>query len=369
MAQYRVPDAEDYLECPYDRTHMVRAKRFQYHLMKCRTNHKGHEFVKCPFNAKHEMPKPELRHHVAGCPDKALVEREYVYKAKMQEGDDSTLKGLTDIPPHSDMEVPQTEDWDSEAAGPVRVGVDPAQFSRVRFMNVGGMSTGEKKQMRKNGNLPNEEKLKNLMANLDVKDEDTLDDTEALRLPKSSSYAAMANRPELRPREQPTSAVYAYSIGRGRGRRPPTGSALNDTLTNGAHGGIQTNGTMNGTLTNGVHDGIQTNGTMYGTHTNGTVSNSTENIEQNGHDEEVAVLYKRTPVQKPSVQGRGRGYSQAPGLGRGVVPMGVRPPPGFGGRGRASALGFAGDAFPQFVIPKVGNSSSPYVGDDPWSNN
>ena len=36
MSQYYVPDSEDYLECPYDKTHMVRAKRFQYHLMKCR---------------------------------------------------------------------------------------------------------------------------------------------------------------------------------------------------------------------------------------------------------------------------------------------------------------------------------------------
>ena len=36
MSQYRIPDAEELLECPYDRVHMVRAKRFQYHLMKCR---------------------------------------------------------------------------------------------------------------------------------------------------------------------------------------------------------------------------------------------------------------------------------------------------------------------------------------------
>ena len=36
MAQYHVPDPEDLLECPYDRVHMVRAKRFQYHLMRCR---------------------------------------------------------------------------------------------------------------------------------------------------------------------------------------------------------------------------------------------------------------------------------------------------------------------------------------------
>ena len=36
MAQYRIPDPDELIECPYDRVHMVRAKRFQYHLMKCR---------------------------------------------------------------------------------------------------------------------------------------------------------------------------------------------------------------------------------------------------------------------------------------------------------------------------------------------
>ena len=40
----------------------------------------------------------------------------------------------------------------------------------------------------------------------------------ALRLPKTTSFAAMATRPELRPREQPMSSVFAYTIGRGRAR-------------------------------------------------------------------------------------------------------------------------------------------------------
>ena len=33
----------------------------------------------CPFNAKHEMPKPELRHHLTHCPDKAMLEPELKY--------------------------------------------------------------------------------------------------------------------------------------------------------------------------------------------------------------------------------------------------------------------------------------------------
>ena len=39
-------------------------------------NYTGKDFVSCPFNAKHEMPKPEIRHHVAVCPDKAVLDPE-----------------------------------------------------------------------------------------------------------------------------------------------------------------------------------------------------------------------------------------------------------------------------------------------------
>lgn len=38
-----------------------------------------------------------------------------------------------------------------------------------------------------------------------------------LRLPKSSSIAAMPQQPIMRPKPQPESAVFAYSTGRGRG--------------------------------------------------------------------------------------------------------------------------------------------------------
>lgn len=36
MAQYKIPDPEEMVPCPYDKVHMIRAKRMQYHLMKCR---------------------------------------------------------------------------------------------------------------------------------------------------------------------------------------------------------------------------------------------------------------------------------------------------------------------------------------------
>ena len=35
-----------------------------------------------------------------------------ISEARKQEGDDSTLKGYTEVPTHSDMVVPETENWD-----------------------------------------------------------------------------------------------------------------------------------------------------------------------------------------------------------------------------------------------------------------
>ena len=58
-----------------------------------------------------------------------------------------------------------------------------------------------------------------MLENIQIdRQENPQDEEGALRLPKTTSFAAMANRPELRPREQPMSSVFAYTIGRGRAR-------------------------------------------------------------------------------------------------------------------------------------------------------
>ena len=63
-------DPERLLVCPYDEVHMIKAKKFQHHLLKCRKNHPDKDFVNCPFNAKHVMLRSEIRHHVSRCPDR-----------------------------------------------------------------------------------------------------------------------------------------------------------------------------------------------------------------------------------------------------------------------------------------------------------
>ena len=74
----------------------------------------------------------------------------------------------------------------------------------------------------------------------------------SLRLPKTSSYAAMANQPQIKPREQPVSAVFAYSTGRGRGMKRNTSPApgVNGAAMNGSQRNTPTQNGYGNTLQN-----------------------------------------------------------------------------------------------------------------------
>ena len=37
------------------------------------------DMVRCPFNARHEVPRVELRYHMSRCPDRAMIEPDFVY--------------------------------------------------------------------------------------------------------------------------------------------------------------------------------------------------------------------------------------------------------------------------------------------------
>ncbi|XP_042555139.1 gametocyte-specific factor 1-like, partial [Dipodomys spectabilis] len=69
-------DPERLLPCPYDKGHKVMARRFPYHLVKCRKNHPdiAAKLATCPFNARHLVPRDEFRKHIANCVDKTCIE-------------------------------------------------------------------------------------------------------------------------------------------------------------------------------------------------------------------------------------------------------------------------------------------------------
>lgn len=109
MSHYLNPDPSELITCPYDPIHQVRASRMPYHLVKCRKNHPGSDHQTCPFNARHIILKNVYRHHIANCPDKAIVERDLAF----QNEDDSSAQGNTKLPAYRDPpQVEDSENWD-----------------------------------------------------------------------------------------------------------------------------------------------------------------------------------------------------------------------------------------------------------------
>ncbi|MEE6472005.1 hypothetical protein FKM82_009430 [Ascaphus truei] len=68
-------DSENLLQCPYDKSHMIRPSRFPYHLVKCRENNPvlAKELVTCPYNARHRIPKSEFQLHMSTCDSRSAT--------------------------------------------------------------------------------------------------------------------------------------------------------------------------------------------------------------------------------------------------------------------------------------------------------
>ncbi|KAK6187081.1 hypothetical protein SNE40_006329 [Patella caerulea] len=209
MSIYHVPDPEELIECPYDKVHMIRAKRYQYHLMKCRQNHAGQDYAICPFNAKHEMPKPELRYHMSNCPFRVAVEREIEYDENRRNGEKIDLKGCTDVPPYNAASTILDENWDAEIPIHARMGVDPSFFENLQYRNTSGMQRSERKEFY--------QKLRDKELGLETPSV-TNAKTNQLRIPNQKSKAALMHQNTTKPH---SFDVFAYSLsmaGIGRGK-------------------------------------------------------------------------------------------------------------------------------------------------------
>ncbi|KAL3892442.1 hypothetical protein ACJMK2_004648 [Sinanodonta woodiana] len=255
MAQYRVPDAEEYMECPYERTHMIRVKRFPYHLMKCRYNYTGSDFASCPFNAKHEMPRPELRYHLGVCPDRATIEIDLAHAAR-RENDGDMDRGCVDLPSYQNVHIPQSESWDEEASSNPRIGVDPSHFAKFKFVNLPGLSTSEKKDLKKNWNVPIDQKMAEWSSR---QQEEQIAEAEcSLRQPASvpTNYSQANSTPASFP-----ATVFNYSVGIGRGGRGQMNELMNPEQAQVNHRGKgRSYGRGRGILKPGVLQQQQVNG-------------------------------------------------------------------------------------------------------------
>ncbi|XP_046377023.2 translation initiation factor IF-2-like isoform X1 [Haliotis rufescens] len=219
-------DPEELEPCPYDKAHMVRRKRMQYHLMKCRKNHTAKDFATCPFNATHEMPRPELRFHIATCPNKAVLEREIAHDHELQSDEVGTFKGCTDVPAYNQYEITCTESWDEEVNPHPRIGVNPEFLDKVKFKNITGMTPAEKRSFHK---YLNPEHIEPEVPAQQNKENQTPNPDGKLRLPNNKPQAfSMYQSAPPAPTQQMPSAVFAYSLaqcGLGRGMGAKGGNA------------------------------------------------------------------------------------------------------------------------------------------------
>nr|XP_039259853.1 uncharacterized protein LOC120336274 [Styela clava] len=103
-------DKDELFVCPFDPIHRISAKRFVYHIIKCRKNHPHIETETCPFNARHIVLKPDIRHHTSICPDRKLVELELNSLDRLELSNDQLT--VSSEP----LNFGDDEDWDQEIA-------------------------------------------------------------------------------------------------------------------------------------------------------------------------------------------------------------------------------------------------------------
>lgn len=105
-------DPNELLICPYDPVHRVAAKRFPYHLQKCRKQYSSAGWTNCPFNARHEVPVEELDYHMSICTDKDAIRQDYEEIVSRPQVE---AKRMCQPQPTPTIQPDDTEDWESEA--------------------------------------------------------------------------------------------------------------------------------------------------------------------------------------------------------------------------------------------------------------
>jgi len=79
---------DDFKSCPYNKSHVMAASRFQIHLVKCRKQNpeKAALIDICPYNNIHHVYKDQMEQHLVVCPQYHHFQRTVVscVKARME---------------------------------------------------------------------------------------------------------------------------------------------------------------------------------------------------------------------------------------------------------------------------------------------
>ncbi|CAN8202009.1 unnamed protein product [Coccothraustes coccothraustes] len=102
-------DPERLVQCPLVKHHWIRARRFPYHLVKCKERNPeiAKKFATCPFNARHLVPWADLSDHIMKCNDKAFLEQDVV-RQSFESPQEELNNGSTWQAP------PSAEDWETD---------------------------------------------------------------------------------------------------------------------------------------------------------------------------------------------------------------------------------------------------------------
>ncbi|NWY36379.1 GTSF1 factor, partial [Sylvia atricapilla] len=103
-----VLDPERLIQCPLVKHHQIRARRFPYHLVKCKESNPeiAKKLATCPFNARHLVPRADLSDHIVKCNDKAFMEQDVVSRFREPPQDQQKNGSTWQAPPCG-------EDWET----------------------------------------------------------------------------------------------------------------------------------------------------------------------------------------------------------------------------------------------------------------
>lgn len=135
---------DDYVTCPYDKSHRLQRSKIQIHLVKCRRNHTcdKSEMLTCPYDATHVFHQAEYQYHINNCRESGKVVN------FIQSMEPSRSIGAVPIDEVANVYVPPMEEnWDDDP--PVKT-YDPISNAREKGVLIpeNCLSKAKKKQFK-----------------------------------------------------------------------------------------------------------------------------------------------------------------------------------------------------------------------------
>ncbi|KAF3424928.1 hypothetical protein E2986_02476 [Frieseomelitta varia] len=184
---------DDYLTCPYDKTHRIRKSRFQLHLMKCARNYPKNAKSICIFDSSHRVNPEQFEDHVAECPSSGHIRSQYI----SFDSEENVRTVLTEEDTYKSESIIQTEEECTSSGETFRYDPMAATEDRDILRIPIGLTKSQKKQFRQYERARLEALRKNKETN-DALQENIarkkIDPEEPLQAPKQPSKAILCDK-------------------------------------------------------------------------------------------------------------------------------------------------------------------------------